>query len=202
MKVQFENDYSGHDYYHNLRVFRTAELICKNESADPEIFQLAALLHDVDDYKLTGNTEGGCPKAKAFLVESGVPQEKIKLICEIISSVSFRGTDTKVPESIEGKIVQDADRLDAIGAIGIARAFAYGGNRNRAIYLPDEPPKSYMNFEEYSKSKGNTINHFYEKLLKLKELMNTETAKNIAEQRHCFMESYLAEFFDEWDGKK
>lgn len=202
IKDRFRDDHSGHDYYHSLRVFRLATAICKEEAANLKTVQLAALLHDVDDYKLPGGSTAGCPKAKAFLAENGISEEQTKFICDIIGSVSFKGTDTKIPKSIEGKIVQDADRLDAIGAIGIARAFAYGGNRNRDIYDPDRLPKSQMNFEEYAKSDGTTINHFYEKLLRLKNMMNTKTAKAIAEQRHCFMEGFLAEFFAEWNGER
>ncbi len=177
-----------------------ATSICKEENADLEIVQLAALLHDVDDYKLFDGSEGVCSHAEGFLRENKIPEEKIKTICDIISSISFKGTGKQVPESKEGKIVQDADRLDAIGAIGIARAFAYGGSRNRDLHIPDEKPKDNMTFKEYSNSKGTTINHFYEKLLKLKDLMNTETAKRIAEARHKYMEDFLSEFFSEWDG--
>lgn len=202
IKDRFRDDHSGHDYYHSLRVFRLATLICKEEAGDLETVQLAALLHDVDDYKLSGGSAVGSPKARAFLAENSVLEKKAEVICDIIGSVSFKGTDTKIPKSIEGKIVQDADRLDAIGAIGIARAFAYGGNRNRDIYDPDRHPRSQMNFEEYAKSDGTTINHFYEKLLNLKDMMNTKTAKAMAEQRHRFMECYLDEFFAEWNGER
>lgn len=200
IKERFQKDFSGHDYYHSVRVYKLATSICKNEGTDLEIVQLASLLHDVDDYKLFGGNVGGYSNAEAFLKDNGVLDIKIKHICSIISSISFKGTDTQVPESMEGKIVQDADRLDAIGAIGIARTFAYGGSKNRAMYIPDEKPHEDMNLEEYASSTGTTINHFYEKLLKLKDLMNTETAKNIAESRHKYMESFLKEFYNEWDG--
>lgn len=200
IKERFKNDFSGHDYYHSIRVYKLADYICRKENADLETVQLSALLHDVDDYKLFEKGAGGFSNAEAFLKDNKVPTEKINAICNIISSVSFKGTDTKVPESIEGKIVQDADRLDAIGAIGIARAFAYGGSRNRVMHDPSEKPRENMNFEEYSTSKGTSINHFYEKLLKLKDLMNTETAKKIAAHRHKYMEDFLSEFFREWDG--
>lgn len=202
IKEKFENDYSGHDYYHSIRVYNLATCICKNEKADLEIVQLSALLHDVDDYKLFDGNVGDYSNAKIFLRNNKISENKIKDICDIISSISFKGTDTKVPKSKEGKIVQDADRLDAIGAIGIARAFSYGGNKSRIMHIPNEKPHYNMNFEQYSTYKGTTINHFYEKLLKLKDLMNTETAKNMAQARHKYMESFLREFFNEWDGIK
>lgn len=202
IKEKFQNDYSGHDYYHSVRVYNLAASICKEENADLEIVQLASLLHDVDDYKLFGGKIGTYSNAEAFLKANGVPDERIKAICGIISTISFKGTDTQVPKSIEGKIVQDADRLDAIGAIGIARVFAYGGSKNRAIHIPHEKAHENMSFEEYSASKGTSINHFYEKLLKLKDLMNTETAKKMAESRHKYMEGFLSEFYAEWDGTR
>ncbi len=197
---KFQDDYSGHDYYHSIRVYKLAISICKEESADLEIVELAALLHDVDDYKLFGDNRGTCTNAEAFLKENNVSEEKINAICEIISTLSFKGTDTQIPQSKEGKIVQDADRLDAIGAIGIARVFAYGGSKNRAMHIPSEKPRCNMNFQEYSTAKGTSINHFYEKLLKLRDLMNTETAKKMAENRHKYMENFLTEFYNEWDG--
>jgi uncharacterized protein len=200
IKERFQNDYSGHDYYHSVRVYKLATSICKEENADLEIVQLASLLHDVDDYKIFGGNAGTYSNAEAFLKDNKISDEKIKVICDIISSISFKGTGTQVPQSKEGKIVQDADRLDAIGAIGIARTFAFGGSKNRTLYMPNEKPRDNMNFEEYSSSNGTTINHFYEKLLKLKNLMNTETAKKMAESRHKYMEDFLAEFFNEWDG--
>lgn len=197
---RFQNDYSGHDYYHSVRVYKLASSICKGENADLEIVQLAALLHDVDDYKVFGGNVGASTNAEAFLKRNNIADTKIKAICEIIATISFKGTDTQIPKSLEGKIVQDADRLDAIGAIGIARTFAYGGSKNRSMHLPEEKPREHMNGEEYSKSKGTTINHFYEKLLKLKDLMNTETAKALAESRHRYMENFINEFLDEWEG--
>lgn len=200
IKARFQADYSGHDYYHSVRVYELATAICRKETADLEVVQLAALLHDVDDYKLFGGKADECPQAEAFLRENGISGQKSRLICGCIVSVSFKGTDTRIPESMEGKILQDADRLDAIGAVGIARAFAYGGSRNRSIHIPGELPRKAMNFEEYSNSKGTTINHFYEKLLLLKNMMNTQTAREMAEHRHRFMEQFLSEFFDEWDG--
>ncbi|MDD3223648.1 MAG: HD domain-containing protein [Clostridium sp.] len=202
IKNRFQNDYSGHDYYHSVRVYKLATSICKKECGNLEIVQLASLLHDVDDYKLFDEKVGAYINAKAFLKDNNISDTKINIICHIISSISFKGTDTQIPESKEGKIVQDADRLDAIGAIGIARAFAYGGSRNRAMHIPNEKPQDNMNFEQYSSAKGTTINHFYEKLLKLKDLMNTKSAKKIAESRQKYMENFLSEFFNEWDGIK
>lgn len=202
IKEKFEDDHSGHDYYHSVRVYNLATFICKKENANLETVQLASLLHDVDDYKLFGGNTGTYSNAETFLKDNKISDEKIKLICDIISSISFKGTDTQVPQSIEGKIVQDADRLDAIGAIGIARVFAYGGNKNRDIHIPEEKARDNMNFKEYSTYHGTSINHFYEKLLKLKDLMNTETAKKMAESRHKYMENFLSEFYVEWDGEK
>ncbi len=200
IKERFKDDYSGHDYYHSIRVYKLATSICKEENGDLEIVQLASLLHDVDDYKLFGGNAGEYSNAEIFLKDNKIPDIKIKLICDIISSISFKGTGKQVPQSKEGKIVQDADRLDAIGAIGIARTFAYGGSKNRALHIPNEKARDNMNFEEYSTSNGTTTNHFYEKLLKLKDLMNTEAAKKRAESRHKYMENFLDQFFNEWDG--
>lgn len=200
IKDIFKNDYSGHDYYHSLRVYNLATSICKEEHGNLEITQLASLLHDVDDYKLFGGNGSNYSNAETFLKNNNIPDEKINLICNIIGSISFKGTDSKVPESLEGKIVQDADRLDAIGAIGIARTFAYGGSKNRSMHIPNEKPRDNMNFEEYSTLNGTTINHFYEKLLNLKDLMNTDTAKKLAESRHKYIQNFLSEFFNEWDG--
>lgn len=201
IKDIFKNDGSGHDFYHSLRVYNIATSICKEENADLEIVQLASLLHDIDDYKLFGGKIGSCSRAKEFLEANNISTKKINAICEIISSISFKGKDTQIPKTIEGKIVQDADRLDAIGAIGIARVFAYGGSINRAIYIPEEKPLEDMNEEEYYNHKGTSINHFYEKLLKLRGLMNTETAKKLAESRNKYMQDFLNEFFLEWEGK-
>ena len=188
-KKFFKNDFSGHDFWHTLRVYNIAKTIAEKEKCDIEIVCLAALLHDFDDAKITNSTTE-LENATKWLNENNYPQERINWIKEIINAISFKGIDTKVPETIEGKIVQDADRLDAIGAIGIARTFAYGGSRGREMWNPSEHYIDNMNEEEYKKSKGNTINHFYEKLLKLKGLMNTDTAKEMAEHRHYYMEMF------------
>ena len=199
---RFKNDYSGHDFYHSVRVYKLATTICKAENADLEIVQLASLLHDVDDYKIFGGKMGDFSNAESFLKHNGMSKKKINIICEIIATISFKGTATQVPKSQEGKIVQDADRLDAMGAIGIARVFAYGGNNNRVLHIPDMSPRDEMNAEQYSNYKGTSINHFYEKLLKLRDLMNTKAAKKLAESRHRYMQVFLEEFSEEWDGEK
>lgn len=196
----FESDYSGHDYFHTFRVFKTATHIATQEKADLEIVQLAALLHDVDDIKLSPKTHEKKENARKFLIENGVDINTIEKICEIIGEISFAGKDSVAPKTLEGKCVQDADRLDAIGAIGIARAFAYGGSCNRVIYDPNIKPKMDMTKDEYHAHESTTINHFYEKLFKLTDLMNTSTARSIAERRELFMKDYIAEFLNEWDG--
>ena len=202
VKEKFENEYSGHDWFHTLRVFRTATRIAEAEGADVVIVQLAALLHDVDDRKLSPETYAEQKNARSFLAENGVEESVICEICRIISEVSFVGRDSVVPSTLEGKCVQDADRLDAIGAIGIARAFAYGGNHNRLMYHPDIAPNPNMSKEEYIKSNSTTVNHFYEKLFKLTDMMNTDTAKQIAKERDAYMKAFIAEFLDEWEGRK
>ena len=202
VKEKFENEYSGHDWFHTLRVFRTATRIAEAEGADIVTVQLAALLHDVDDRKLSPETYAEQKNARVFLAENGVEESVICEICRIISEVSFVGSDSVVPSTLEGKCVQDADRLDAIGAIGIARAFAYGGNHNRLMYHPDIAPNPNMSKEEYIKSNSTTVNHFYEKLFKLTDMMNTDTAKQIAKERDAYMKAFIAEFLNEWEGRK
>lgn len=202
VKKIFENEYSGHDYFHTLRVFKMATHIATKENANVEIVQLAALLHDVDDFKLSPETYAEKTNARRFLRENQVDEETIEKICQIIGEISFVGKDSVIPQTLEGKCAQDADRLDAIGAIGIARAFAYGGNHNRVMYDPDVKPNMNMGKEEYMNHKSTTINHFYEKLFLLTKLMNTQTAKEIAGERERYMKAYIAEFMDEWDGMK
>lgn len=199
----FARDFSGHDFYHTMRVYKTAVQIAVRENADILTVQLAALLHDVDDIKLSPTTYSVKKNAVDFMKQNKLSDEIINSICKIIEEVSFAGTDSVVPSSIEGKCVQDADRLDAIGAVGIARAFAYGGNKGRKMYDPDIKPMTNMNKEQYRQNDNSTtINHFYEKLLLLKDMMNTETAKKIAERRHAFMQTYLDEFLAEWNNEK
>ena len=203
VKKIFESDYSGHDFYHTMRVYKTAVQIAVRENADILTVQLAALLHDVDDIKLSPTTYSVKKNAVDFMKQNKLSDEIINSVCKIIEEVSFAGTDSVVPSSIEGKCVQDADRLDAIGAVGIARAFAYGGNKGRKMYDPDIKPMTNMNKEQYRQNDNSTtINHFYEKLLLLKDMMNTETARKIAERRHAFMQTYLDEFLAEWNNEK
>ena len=199
VRDKFEDEYSGHDYFHTLRVFKLATRIAECEEANVEIVQLAALLHDVDDRKISPETYESQANARGFLLSNGVEENTIELICKIIREISF-GANNSPPSTLEGQCVQDADRLDAIGAIGIARAFAYGGNHNRHMYHPDIKPNLNMTKEEYVKSESTTINHFYEKLFKLTALMNTKTAIQIAEAREAYMKEFVAEFMDEWDG--
>jgi uncharacterized protein len=198
----FGSESSGHDWFHVDRVRRLALGIGQVERSDPFITEMAALLHDLDDWKLTG-TESQVPvKARKWLIDLGVEEGITAQILKVIEEVSFKGAGVETPvRSIEAAVVQDADRLDAIGAIGIARTFAYGGHKNRLIYDPTIAPVMHDNFHSYQKGKSPTINHFFEKLLLLKDRMNTNTAKTIAAQRHRFMEDYLEQFFNEWEAK-
>lgn len=203
IKAIFSKDSSGHDYYHTIRVYNLATEIAKQENADINIVQLAALLHDVDDIKLSPETYESKKNAVDFMRTNGVDEKVIDVVCKIIDEVSFAGTDSVVPGTIEGKCVQDADRMDAIGAIGIARTFAYGGSRGRKIHDPDIKPVMDMSKIEYCQNNNSTsINHFYEKLLLLKDMLNTTTAKKLAEHRQVVMEDFLEEFMAEWEGQK
>lgn len=194
----------GHDWFHIERVLNNSRLIAKGEDANLEIVELGALLHDIADSKFHGGDETVGPKvASDFLRSQNVSEETIEHVVKIIENISFKGgnTDQKFT-SAELEIVQDADRLDAIGAIGVARAFNYGGFKGRGLYDPEIEPKLNMTKEEYKASNAPTINHFYEKLLLLKDRMNTETGKKIAQKRHEFMELYLEQFYAEWTGKR
>lgn len=204
IKQEFSNDSSGHDWWHIYRVWKTAITICEKdaERADLFIVQLAALLHDLDDWKFNELEDETPLRAKAWLDSCSVDISIADKVCEIIKHISYKGANVKNKmDSLEGFIVQDADRLDAIGAIGIARAFAYGGYKNRMMYNPEIKPNMHATFEEYKNSKSDTINHFYEKLLLLKDMMNTSTAKRIADERHEVMVKFLDQFMKEWEGK-
>ncbi|MBE0427231.1 MAG: HD domain-containing protein [Nitrospirae bacterium] len=192
---------TGHDWWHVYRVWQNAIHIAKEEKADLFLVQIAALLHDIADWKFHHGDDTAGPKlAREWLEKVGVDEKIIAHVCEIIQGISFKGAGVKIQiKTKEGMVVQDADRLDAIGAIGIARAFTYGGHKGREIYNPYIRPHHHESFEEYKNSKGPTINHFYEKLLLLKDLMNTKTARKMAEERHAFMELFLERFFKEWN---
>jgi uncharacterized protein len=202
VKACFAGDHSGHDWFHTQRVVKTAMRLAQAEGADTKIVYLASLLHDVDDYKLTGKPMGDTTNAEKFLQEEGMDSDTIEAVSHIIAHLSFKGTDSEVPDTIEGKVVQDADRLDAIGAVGIARAFAYGGAHERKMYDPKEAPRLNMDASAYVQNKGTTINHFYEKLLLLKDLMNTESGKKAAIERDAYMRAFLQEFEAETEGRK
>ena len=206
VKETLEGAEGGHDWFHIERVYKNAQLIAKGENVNLFIVELGALLHDIADAKFHDGDESiGPKKAASFLRSLKVEEEIIEHIEQIIHYVSFKTSldqnDTKKFESNELKVIQDADRLDAIGAIGIARAFNYGGFKNRSLFDPEIAPQLNQDKETYKKSKAPTINHFYEKLLLLKDKMNTSTGKRIAEKRHAFMEQFLKEFYDEWQGK-
>lgn len=202
VKKKLENAESGHNWFHMERVYNNALLIAKDETCNLEVVQLAALLHDIADSKFHDGDETVGPKvARAFLTSENVSEETINHVVKIIENISFKGGNfEKQFTSKELEIVQDADRLDAIGAVGIARTFNYGGYKNREIYNPEISPNLTMSKEEYKNSTAPTINHFYEKLLLLKDKMNTETGKKIAQLRHDFMETFLEQFYNEWNG--
>ena len=197
----FAIEATGHDWHHIERVYNTACFLQSKEGGNRSVIELAALLHDISDHKFNGGklNEGG-KIAFQLLIENGCDKNTAEHVRQIVDSVSFKGANVKDEvNSLEAKIVQDADRLDAIGAIGIARAFAFGGNRNRPIYEPSSTPTLHTSFEEYSSSKSHTINHFYEKLLLLKDRLHTQTAIEIGNERHQFMEDFLNQFYKEWN---
>ena len=204
VKEKLENAEGGHDWFHIERVYKNALLIADGEVCDVDIVKLGALLHDIADSKFHNGDETIGPKiAREFLESHNVDQATIEHVINIIENVSFKGGNSeKTFSSVELHIVQDADRLDAIGAIGIARTFNYGGFKNRPLYNPNIAPKLRMSKEEYKNNQAPTLNHFYEKLLMLKDKMNTQTGKQIAQERHLFMEKFLSQFYAEWDGEK
>ena len=202
VRARLGGEGSGHDWWHVHRVHQNAQMLARTESVDLFIVQLGALLHDIADWKFHGGDhEAGCRIAEEWLTGLGLSDPQIQHISSIIADISFRGAGEVSPmKTLEGMVVQDADRLDALGAIGIARTFTYGGYKGRPMYDPEIKPQRHETFEQYKNSEGTSINHFYEKLLLLKDLMNTETARRIAGQRHAFIEQYLAQFLSEWGG--
>ena len=203
VKQELKNAEGGHDWWHIERVWKTAKHIAKTEQVDLLVIELSALLHDIADSKFHDGDESiGPRKASAFLHTLEIEANVISHVIRIIENISFKGgKEAQTFQSTELDVVQDADRLDALGAIGIARTFNYGGFKNREIYNPTIPSNLNMTKEEYKKSTAPSINHFYEKLLLLKDRMNTATGKAMAEKRHQFMEHYLEQFYNEWEGE-
>lgn len=204
VKEEQAGESSGHDWWHTYRVWKNAQyLASQEEGCNAAIVELAALLHDIADHKFHGGDLSVGPKvAGQWLQSLGVPTSIIDRVTQIISTLSFKGAQVMDHmDTLEGQIVQDADRLDAIGAIGVARTFAYGGYAGHDMYDPELSPTLHSSFEAYTSEKSTTINHFYEKLLLLKDRMHTQSAKQVAEERHRFMETFLTQFFREWEGK-
>ena len=201
VKCRLVNIESGHDWFHVQRVLKTAKTISKDEKADIFVVEMASLLHDISDYKF-GDAKEDLKNIKSLLESFGLDKKRICSITEIVENISFKGNGEKeTMKTIEGKIVQDADRLDALGAIGIARCFSFAGHRKNPFYDPNISPKKNMTFGDYKKMKSPAVSHFYEKLFLLKDRMNTKTARKIAEKRHKFMKIYLDMFFKEFEGK-
>jgi uncharacterized protein len=197
-------DSSGHDWWHIHRVRQSALSIGRQEGADLFVVELAALVHDIADWKFhEGDDALGPRRAAEWLAGLGVDAAAIEHVCQIVADLSFKGAGVATPmATLEGRVVQDADRLDVLGAIGIARAFAYGGHAGRAMYDPDVAPEQHASFAAYKKNSGPTINHFYEKLLLLADRMNTPAGKRLAMSRHAFMEQFLQHFYAEWNGER
>jgi uncharacterized protein len=196
-----QGDSSGHDWYHIDRVRNLAVHIAQKENANQFIVECAALVHDVIDDKLHDDLEVQKIQLESILNELLNSNEDVKSILYIIENISYKGGNGVIPTSLEGKIVQDADRLDAIGAIGVARTFAYGGKKGRSMFNPEFKIRENMTIEEYRSDKSSSLHHFYEKILKLKDLMNTKTALEMAEERHLFVEKFIDEFMKEWNFK-
>jgi uncharacterized protein len=204
VKSVLEKDGSGHDWYHIDRVRKIAKEIAKKEKVDPLVVELGALLHDIADWKFnSGNLKKGAVVSEKWLKGLGLDQKRIEQVSHIVENVSYKGAKVKnTIKSLEGKIVQDADRLDAMGAIGIARAFAYGGHKGRPMYDPKAKlVQLHKTFGEYKKGSASSIHHFYEKLLLIKDMMNTKTGKKLAARRHKLMLDYLKQFHAEWNSK-
>ena len=203
VRAKLEGESTGHDWWHLHRVRALSLRLAREEGGcDLEVVELAALLHDVDDWKFSGDEKAAGRAAREWLASIGTDAATADHVGEIADSVSFKGSGVATPmRTKEGMIVQDADRLDALGAVGIARAFAYGGSKGRQIHNPEIEPQVHASFEAYKKSVGTTVNHFYEKLLLLKDRMNTASARRLAAERHAFMEQYLDRLLKEWDGR-
>ncbi|MGB1102017.1 MAG: HD domain-containing protein [Crocinitomicaceae bacterium] len=203
LKEAFSGESTGHDWFHIDRVRKNASLICKDEDADDFVVEIAALLHDIADHKFVENADQVAEdRINDILLNEGLSADVIDQVQHIVANCSFKGGLENKMKTLEGKIVQDADRLDAIGAIGVARTFAFGGKFGNEIYNPEVAPSTFKSAEEYRKKRTHTINHFYEKLLLLKDGMNTETGKKLASDRHAFMEQYLDQFYAEWEGRR
>lgn len=200
VKDKLMNEGTGHDWYHIERVWKTASKLADKEQANSFIVELAALLHDLIDDKLVKDKGQAVQEVEYWLEGAGVSTSDAERIMDIIQSISFKGGNGRKLSSLEAQIVQDADRLDAIGAIGIARCFAYAGSKGNLLFDPELSVREEMTEKEYREGPSSAVHHFYEKLLKLKERMNTDTAKELAEERHAFMEDYLMQFFEEWEG--
>jgi uncharacterized protein len=201
IEPRFRGEASGHDWFHVERVRGMARRLAEKEDADAFVVELASLLHDVGDWKFNDGDETAGPREiHVLLAKHEVPEDIAARVVEIVATMGFKGGAARPPmTTIEGKVVQDADRLDAIGAIGIARTFAYGGHKGRVLHDPDIPPMTNFTKEQYLKNSGPTLNHFYEKLVKLRGLLNTDSARAVAEGRHAFLEEYLNRFLAEWD---
>ncbi|GAA0483073.1 HD domain-containing protein [Alkalibacterium sp. m-11] len=200
VKEKLNNEGSGHDWYHIERVWKMASKLATKEQANSYIVELAALLHDLIDDKLVSSKDEAVQEVEYWLEGAGVSSSDAERIMDIIQTISFKGGNGRKLTTLEAQIVQDADRLDAIGAIGIARCFTYAGSKGDVIFNPELSVRESMTEKEYREGPSSAVHHFYEKLLKLKDLMNTETAKQIAEERHAFMEDFLIQFFNEWEG--
>jgi uncharacterized protein len=200
VKEKLNNEGSGHDWYHIERVWKMASKLAAKEQAKSYIVELAALLHDLIDDKLVSSKDEAVREVEYWLEGAGVSSSDSERIMDIIQTISFKGGNGRKLTTLEAQIVQDADRLDAIGAIGIARCFTYAGSKGDVIFNPELSVRESMTEKEYREGPSSAVHHFYEKLLKLKDLMNTETAKQIAEERHAFMEDFLIQFFNEWEG--
>ena len=203
IKARFMADSSGHDWYHIERVWKLARRIADAEGANREVAELGALVHDIADWKFHGGDETQGPlEAERLLVREGAREEVVAEVVEIVATISFKGAGVRTGmRTLEGRCVQDADRLDAMGAIGIARCFAYGGHAGRLIHDPEVAPVMHATAEAYKAARGTSLNHFHEKLLLLRERMNTPTGRSLAEARHRYMEDFVDRFLGEWNGE-